>query len=243
MQLPYRPRVPEPAQDRFWHYALAVPCAGSSRRGGPHRGRLSRTVLALVGLASGAGFATSGCNRETTAAAEPAQVQQHQDQAATVEARDEGPANAPDGAGNQAKAAPQASAGKAGDDLFDARELTDSVREASFALSIKPAGAYMAGQKGEAMIELLSLGAYKVNDKYPYKFKIKQADGLKLDSNVIEKDNVKLEKKRAVMSVPFTPESAGKKTLAGQFAFSVCTDDRCLIEKRDLKLAFDVAAP
>ena len=206
----------------------------------------------LFGCAFLLGLGFAGCNRETTAAAEPARVQQAGQQATgehqargAGEARSNGddPAKAEHIGGSEEKAAPGASAAEQGGDLFDAREMTDSVKEDSFALSIKASGSYTAGKKGEATIELLSLGPYKVNDKYPYKFKIKQSDGLKLDNKVIAKDSVKLEKTRAVMLVPFTPESAGKKTLAGQFAFSVCTDDRCLIEKRDLKLAFDVAAP
>ena len=42
------------------------------------------------------------------------------------------------------------------------------------------------------------------------------------------------------LTVAFTPESAGKKKIAGQFSFSVCTDDKCLIEKRDLALDVQV---
>jgi hypothetical protein len=38
------------------------------------------------------------------------------------------------------------------------------------------------------------------------------------------------------MPVSFTPDAAGKRTVAGQFAFSVCTEDKCLMEKRDLSL-------
>ena len=38
-----------------------------------------------------------------------------------------------------------------------------------------------------------------------------------------------------------TPSAGtGKHTLAGQFAFSVCTDETCLMEKRDLTLVVDV---
>jgi hypothetical protein len=38
------------------------------------------------------------------------------------------------------------------------------------------------------------------------------------------------------MNVGFTPEAAGKHTISGVLQFSVCTDDKCLIEKRDLAL-------
>ena len=37
----------------------------------------------------------------------------------------------------------------------------------------------------------------------------------------------------------FTPESAGKHTLSGQLSFSVCTEDKCMIEKRDLALEIE----
>ena len=85
----------------------------------------------------------------------------------------------------------------------------------------------------------MAKGPFKVNDKYPYKFKVKDAAGLKYPGPVI-KEGVKLEKTRAVLPVPFTPESAGKKQIAGRFDFSVCTPERCLIEKRELALALDV---
>jgi hypothetical protein len=42
------------------------------------------------------------------------------------------------------------------------------------------------------------------------------------------------------MRVPFTPDGAGQRTVSGQFAFSVCTDETCLMEKRDLSLVVDV---
>jgi hypothetical protein len=46
---------------------------------------------------------------------------------------------------------------------------------------------------------------------------------------------VKLENMKAVVPVSFTPE-AGKRTIAGTLAFSVCTEDKCLMEKQDLAL-------
>lgn len=112
--------------------------------------------------------------------------------------------------------------------------------EDAFELSIAPKGAYKKGQPGEAEIVLLAKGAFHVNDKYPYKFKLKEGGALKFAAPVVSKEHVKLEEKRATMVVGFTPEASGKHVLAGQFAFSVCTDDKCLIEKRDLALEIAV---
>ena len=111
--------------------------------------------------------------------------------------------------------------------------------EAGFDLVLQPKGTYASGQAGEAEIVLNAKAPFHVNDKYPYKFKLKEAPGLKFANRVVAKDAVKLEPTRATVPVPFTPESAGKHTVAGQLSFSVCTDDKCMIEKRDLALEID----
>lgn len=108
--------------------------------------------------------------------------------------------------------------------------------DTSFELVLSPKGEYKAGQPGEAEILLTAKEPFHVNDKYPYKFKAKEGPGLKFAAPVTNKDAVKLETMKATMTLGFTPEGAGKHTLAGQFSFSVCTDDKCLIEKRDLAL-------
>jgi hypothetical protein len=113
------------------------------------------------------------------------------------------------------------------------------VNDANFELKIAPKGAYEAGKPAEAEIVLDAKPPFHVNDKYPYKFKLKEAKGLTFPAPLVGKDAVKLEKARATMSVAFTPQSAGKHELGGQFSFSVCTDDKCLIEKRDLSLLVD----
>jgi hypothetical protein len=115
-----------------------------------------------------------------------------------------------------------------------------SFDESSFALKIQPKGSYKSGAASNVEIVLDAKKPFHVNDKYPYKFKLAKSEGVKYATDVVKKDAVKLETQRAVMTVPFTPESAGKKKIAGQFSFSVCTDDKCLIEKRDLALDVQV---
>jgi hypothetical protein len=56
----------------------------------------------------------------------------------------------------------------------------------------------------------------------------------------VTRDKVKLEQKRALMSVEFTAQSAGSRRVSGEFAFSVCTEERCMIEKRELSLQVEV---
>jgi hypothetical protein len=111
--------------------------------------------------------------------------------------------------------------------------------EANFDLALQTKGNYTSGQAGEAEIVLAAKAPFHVNQNYPYKFKLQEAPGLKFANPIVSKDLVKLEPARATMPVAFTPESAGKHTVRGQLSFSVCTDDKCMIEKRELSLEID----
>jgi pyruvate/2-oxoglutarate dehydrogenase complex dihydrolipoamide acyltransferase (E2) component len=120
-----------------------------------------------------------------------------------------------------------------------ATDAASKYSEAGFDLALQPKGSYSSGQAGAAEIVLAAKAPFHVNQNYPYKFKLKEAPGLKFANLVITKDLVKLEPARATVPVAFTPETAGKHTLAGQLSFSVCTEDKCMIEKRELALEID----
>ncbi|MEO7035404.1 MAG: hypothetical protein ABI548_15870 [Polyangiaceae bacterium] len=110
--------------------------------------------------------------------------------------------------------------------------------EAAFDLELQPKGAYASGKAGVAEIVLNAKAPFHVNQQYPYKFKLKESPGLTYPNMVVGKDAVKLEPARATVPVAFTAE-AGKHTVTGQLSFSVCTDDKCVIEKRDLALEIE----
>jgi hypothetical protein len=135
---------------------------------------------------------------------------------------------------------PEAKTDNGSDAPTPAGNASAKLDEASFALAFSTKGAYKVGEKGEAEIVLEAKDPYKVNDKYPYKFKLADADGVSYPDKVVSKDHVKLEHKKATMTVAFTPDGAGKKKISGVFHFSVCTEDKCMIEKRDLALDVDV---
>jgi hypothetical protein len=113
--------------------------------------------------------------------------------------------------------------------------------DTGFDLSIEaPKASLKAGQPGTVEVVLSAKAPFHVNDKYPIKLRLKETPGVKYENLTVGKDAVKLEPMKAVMPVSFTPDGAGKRTVAGQFAFSVCTEDKCLMEKRDLKLDVNV---
>ena len=176
--------------------------------------RLGVVVLGICLLA--------GCSKETPPAAE-------EPRSASNAAAPQAP---PKEAGNAAAAAPESAAAPAGAAKFSdpAFELTLDAPKASL----------KAGQPGTVEIVLAAKAPFHVNEKYPIKLKLKETPGVKYENLVIGKDAVKLEAMKAVLPVTFTPDAAGKRTVAGQFAFSVCTEDKCLMEKRDLLLDVNV---
>jgi hypothetical protein len=177
----------------------------------------SRNIrFGVVVLAAGAALAL-GCSKEGAPAAEQPKkpMAAHQGTEVTP-ALAENPAS-----------------GEGADELASAK-----ISDAKFDLEIKPKGSYSVGKPGNLEIVLSAKGPYHCNDKYPYKFKLEDSAGVKFANKVVKKDAVKLEHTKATMTVAFTPETAGGKTIAGQFHFSLCSEDKCLIEKR--KLAVDI---
>jgi hypothetical protein len=112
--------------------------------------------------------------------------------------------------------------------------------ESSFRLALKSKGPHVAGAAASLEVVLEAKPPYKCNDQYPYKFKVSETPGVSFPVKVVKNDALALEKSRAVMTVAFTPESPGEKRIGGEFAFSVCTAERCLVERRDLVLAVAV---
>lgn len=166
-----------------------------------------------------------GCQRESPPVTQEAKAPT----AGAVATAPAGPAAAAPGAPDAPAAAPAVPA--AGTSKYD---------EGKFVLTIEPAGEVAAGKDGVVNVVLVANPPFHTNQEYPYKFKAKEGEGVKFAKPVVGKDAAKLETQRLTMPVTFSAEKAGKVTVAGQFAFSVCTDETCLIEKRDLSLSVDV---
>jgi hypothetical protein len=148
---------------------------------------------------------------------------------------------APDGEARTNPAVPVAPAAAPAETPAPAAAKASSrVSESQFDVAIAPSGAYQAGKEGTVEVVLEAKAPFHVNDQYPIKFKVKEGPGVKYAAAVVGKDKAKLEAMKATMPVAFVPESAGQHTVGGQLSFSVCTDENCLMEKRDLSVVVDV---
>jgi hypothetical protein len=101
-------------------------------------------------------------------------------------------------------------------------------------------GACAAGATCSLELKVVATGDYHINDDYPYRFKADDAPGVVFQgANAADKDVFskpagdwrKTEAKSGAMSVRFTPDGAGEKTISGTFKVSVCSAENCLLEQ------------
>ncbi len=113
--------------------------------------------------------------------------------------------------------------------------------EEAFTLELSGPDSAVAGEAIELQIVLSAQGGYKVNEEYPIKFEFSEAKGVSPSQTVVTKDQATIEKKRAKLPAQVKLGDPGAHDVAGRLSFSVCTDERCLIEKRDLKLTINAS--
>ncbi len=178
------------------------------------RARTPRFILGLLVCCTFLAGASFACDRGGDTRAEAAAPE-----AVAAKATEATPAAAP-----AAAPAPAPAAGQ------------PSYKEEGFELSLEAAGPFSVGKPAEAKVVLVAKSGFKVNDQYPFKLALNDAAGLEFPNKVVTRDAMTLEKHQGVMKVAFTPKTPGAHTLSGRFSFSVCTEERCLIEKRELSL-------
>ncbi len=112
------------------------------------------------------------------------------------------------------------------------------VKGEGYAVRLQTKSPLKTGESAALTVVLTAEAPFKCNDKYPYKFTFDPVDGVSFPNQVVKGMNVS--DKRATMLVPFSPKGPGDQTVSGTLSFSVCTDDKCLVEKQPLTIAFNV---
>jgi hypothetical protein len=104
-------------------------------------------------------------------------------------------------------------------------------------------GACDAGAPCSVVLELTTLGKFHVNDEYPYRFKAAEAPGVRYlgtdgaGKNVFSKgagDWQRTGEKTGAMTVRFSADGKGERTIAGTLKLSVCSTETCLLDQRDI---------
>lgn len=108
-----------------------------------------------------------------------------------------------------------------------------------FQVHLQSSGSYQVGKPGVVRVVLDAAEPFHCNDKYPYRFTLEPTAGLEFPADVVR--NMQLGTQRSTMDVAIVPKASGAHTVSGELSFSVCTDDKCLIEKQKLSVNIDVA--
>ena len=111
-----------------------------------------------------------------------------------------------------------------------------SYDEDAFTLTLTGPELAKVGEVVTVTVTLSAKNGFKVNDEYPVKFQFAETAGVAPQKAVVRKDDAQVEKSKVVIPAQVVFSKSGKHLVQGKLSFSVCTDDRCLIEKRDLEL-------
>lgn len=112
--------------------------------------------------------------------------------------------------------------------------------EAAFSVDLRAPGSIKVGETAKLLITLLPKSPFHVNAEYPHRFKVGSLQGATTPSTTIARDPAKLAPAKLEIEVPIVASRTGMGALEGEVALSVCTDDKCLMEKRTLKVSFQV---
>jgi hypothetical protein len=113
------------------------------------------------------------------------------------------------------------------------------VAEEPFSVWLQAVSPVSAGTPAKLEAILVAKPPYHCNAEYPHKFKLGPAPaGLSFPESTVKGMQVTAE--RSVLAIPVQAQSPGKAAISGTLSFSVCTDERCLVEKRELALELEV---
>lgn len=96
------------------------------------------------------------------------------------------------------------------------------------------------GESVEVGIYLEPLPPFKCNDKYPYRFTVTGNQGVAVPQMAVTTAAVTAAKTSLRLTV--VGQSPGRGSVAGTFSFSVCTAEKCLVERVPMVLSFEVVA-
>jgi hypothetical protein len=113
------------------------------------------------------------------------------------------------------------------------------VSDEAYSIWLQAPSPVKAGEPVPVEVVLTAKPPYHCNAEYPHKFKLAAAPaGLSYSEETVR--GMKVTPERSVMAIPVKADAPGKPTISGTLSFSVCTAERCMVEKRDVSLALEV---
>jgi hypothetical protein len=114
-----------------------------------------------------------------------------------------------------------------------------AISEEPFSIWLQSVSPIAAGTAATVEAVLVAKPPYHCNADYPHKFKLAAAPaGLAYPETTVKGAKVTAEK--SVLPISVQAQSPGKAKVSGTLSFSVCNEERCLVEKRELALELEV---
>jgi hypothetical protein len=108
-----------------------------------------------------------------------------------------------------------------------------------FSVWLETRATHAVGQNAPVTVVITAKGPYKCNDKYPYKLKLDPPSaGVSYPTPVVS--GAQVGKERTTMPFSVSTSAKGNALVSGTLSFSVCTEDRCLVEKQKVSVGFAV---
>jgi len=104
-------------------------------------------------------------------------------------------------------------------------------------VNVDPAGQLKAGSVAHLVVTINAKQGYKVNKQYPTKLKMAAPPaGVDYPKKTLKRDDGEWVNGAAAFRfrAPFKPLQAGTYPIGAELKFSVCSEDRCVIQKHKL---------
>jgi len=112
-------------------------------------------------------------------------------------------------------------------------EAKSEYGSAQYELKLVAPSSISKGKQATFDVVLVTKGAFHINDEYPYRFTCDtRAEGVKYPKPKLGRKDGTFGKTRAVISVPFIPQKSGTVRLGGDYRFSVCSAQNCLMKRK-----------
>lgn len=148
-------------------------------------------------------------------------------------------AAAPPGKPSAAAPARAAHAASAPDPSGAEPTLGAVVNDDAFSTWLQAASPAPLGTPTHVEAVLVAKAPYHCNEEYPHKFKLNAPPpGVTYPEETVR--GMQVTPERGVLRIPLQAATPGLVKISGTLSFSVCTDERCLVEKRDLTLDLQV---
>ncbi len=114
------------------------------------------------------------------------------------------------------------------------------VVESAYYLSLNAPEKVRVGEEFEFSVELEPRGVHKVNSEYPIRMTLVASEGWSSSKEKWGREDARGDAHHVAFSGRAKALAKGRHPIELRVAFSVCSSDQCLVEKKDLRLFVEI---